>query len=124
FEDEHVKAAFVHAHDAGDPSAPGSIFAVAYPRMSLLGTEENTGIPKGGMGEVAAALARSARAKGVEIRTNAPVRRILVEGGQARGVVLDNGEVIRASTVVSNADPKRTYLSLVESDQLEPDFVR
>jgi phytoene dehydrogenase-like protein len=123
FEDDHVKAAFIHAHDAGDPSAPGSIFAVAYPRMSLLGNPENTGIPRGGMGAVAQAMARAARARNVELRTNAPVRKILIEDGRAIGVVLESGEVVRASTVVSNADPKRTYLSLVGPEQLDPAFV-
>src|SRR5262249_28999650 len=124
FEDAHVRTAFVHAYDAGDPRAPGSVFAVAYPRMSLLGTDENTGIPKGGMGQVAAALARSARAQGVEIRTDAPVRRGLVQRGRAVGVLLESGEEVRAAAVVSNADPKRTYLSLVEPADLEPNFLR
>ncbi len=123
FENERVRAAFVHAHDAGDPSAPGSIFAVAYPRMSLLGTPEYTGIPKGGMGQVARALADAARARGVEIRTSAPVAKIRVVAGKAVGVVLESGEEIAASRVVSNADPKRTYLALLDPTDLDPGFL-
>ena len=124
FEDERVRAYFINAQDAGDPSAPGSILSVAYIRSGVLGKPENRGIPKGGMGRVSEAMAKAAQARGVEIRTGVTVKRVLVEDGQARGVLLADGEEIRASIVVSNADPKRTYLSLVDPKDLDEGFVQ
>jgi phytoene dehydrogenase-like protein len=123
FEDPRIRAYFINAQDAGDPSAPGSVLSVAYIRSGILGKEENRGIPKGGMGKVSEAMARAAMARGVEIRTAVAVERVIVEGGQARGVRLADGREIRAAIVVSNADPKRTYLSLVEPRDLDESFV-
>jgi len=57
------------------------------------------------------------------IRTGAPVARITVRGGRATGVVLEDGEEIGATRVLSNADPKRTFLSLVNESDLPHDFV-
>ncbi len=81
-------------------------------------------VPQGGLGALTQALAAAAKAAGAEIRTGAGVARILVKGGAATGVVLESGEEITAKTIVSNADPKRTLLGLVEPMQLEPDFVQ
>ncbi len=78
---------------------------------------------RGGMGTLTAALASAARALGAEIRTGVEVSRVDVRDGQARGVVLSTGEEIFARAVVSNADPKRTFLSLVEPTELDPDFL-
>jgi phytoene dehydrogenase-like protein len=80
------------------------------------------GFAKGGNGSVSAAIASAARAFGAEIRTNAPVERVLVEGGRAKGVVLEAGEEIRADTVVSSADPRRTFLGLLGEKHLPADF--
>jgi len=124
FEDPRVRAYFINAQDAGDPSAPGSVLSVAYIRSGALGKPENRGIPKGGMGKVSEAMARVARARGAEIRTGVSVRKVLVEGGRATGVILEDGQEIRAAVVVSNADPKRTYLSLVDGKDLDETFVQ
>jgi phytoene dehydrogenase-like protein len=124
FTDPRIRAHFINAQDAGDPSAPGSILSVAYIGSGVLGKSENRGIPKGGMGKVAEAMAAAARDRGVEIRTGAPVRKVVVEGGRARGVLLEDGQEVRASVVVSNADPKRTYLSLVDPEDLEEPFLK
>jgi phytoene dehydrogenase-like protein len=67
-------------------------------------------------------MAAAARARGVEIRTGAPVRQVIVEGGRARGVRLEDGREVRAAAVVSNADPKRTYLGLVDPRDLDDGF--
>lgn len=123
FEDDRVKAFFVNAQDAGDPGAPGSVLSVAYIRSGALGKPENRGIPKGGMGRVSEAMAKAARARGVEIRLGVTVEKVLVEHGQATGVRLAGGEELRASVVVSNADPKRTYLSLVDPGDLDEGFL-
>jgi phytoene dehydrogenase-like protein len=76
----------------------------------------------GGMGAVTQAMAAAAAQAGAEIRCQAKVTRIGVEGGAARSVGLANGEEIRAKTIISNADPKRTLLELVDPVHLSPDF--
>ncbi|HXH07769.1 MAG TPA: NAD(P)/FAD-dependent oxidoreductase, partial [Vicinamibacterales bacterium] len=76
----------------------------------------------GGPGALAAAMASAARDAGAEIRTGAEVARILVDDARARGVQLASGETIAADVVLSNADPKRTLLDLVDPGDLEPAF--
>jgi phytoene dehydrogenase-like protein len=76
----------------------------------------------GGMGSITAAMASSGRKLGVEIVSSAPVARILVRDGQARGVVLEDGSEIAADLVLSNADPKRTFLGLLDASELPEDF--
>ena len=78
---------------------------------------------KGGLDALANAMAEAARGAGAEIRTGARVQRILVREGRAAGVVLDNGEEIPARAVVSNADPRRTLLDLVDPVDLDPSFL-
>ncbi len=80
------------------------------------------GYVEGGMGAVTQAMAAAARERGVEIRCNAEVAEILVEGGQTRGVRLIGGEVIRAKTVVSNATPEVTFRKLLAAGTLPPPF--
>jgi phytoene dehydrogenase-like protein len=77
---------------------------------------------KGGMGAITQALAAAVCAAGGTVRTGAPVARILVANGRAAGVVLASGEEIRARVVASNADPKRTFLGLVEAAHLDGEF--
>lgn len=79
---------------------------------------------RGGMGMLAAALAGAAREAGAEIRTGAEVRRILVRDGKAAGVKLFTGEEIDVPLVVSNADPRRTLLGLVDPAHVPPTFAR
>src|SRR5262245_38826380 len=69
---------------------------------------------KGGMGALTQALAKAATEAGAEIRTGADVERILIEKGRAVGVALTNGSEILAGAVVSNADPRRTFLQLID----------
>ncbi|OFW19991.1 MAG: hypothetical protein A3H97_22520 [Acidobacteria bacterium RIFCSPLOWO2_02_FULL_65_29] len=78
----------------------------------------------GGMGALADALASAAREAGAEIRTGAEVRQIIVRDGVASGVVLSTGEEIISPLVVSNADPRRTLLGLVDPIHLSPEFLR
>src|SRR5205085_9746065 len=77
----------------------------------------------GGMGAVTQAMASAAKKAGAEIRTSAGVAEIRVKDGAANGVVLATGEEISARAVISNADPKRTLLKLVDPTHLAPDFV-
>jgi len=77
----------------------------------------------GGMGAVTQAMAAAAQQAGAEIRNGAEVIEVRVKDGIASGVVLSSGEEISAKAVISNADPKRTLLKLVDPAQLSPDFV-
>jgi phytoene dehydrogenase-like protein len=79
-------------------------------------------LPAGGMGAVSQALSAAARGQGASVRTGARVTRILLDSGRAVGVELADGEQLRASAVVSNADPKTTFLHLVGAERLETDF--
>jgi phytoene dehydrogenase-like protein len=76
----------------------------------------------GGMGAVTQALASACRKAGTEILTAAPVAKVDVRDGRARGVLLEDGTEISARFVLSNADPKRTFLGLVEERELPADF--
>jgi len=76
----------------------------------------------GGMGSITQALASACRKLDVEILTSAPVARISVKDGRSQGVILDDGAEISSSLVLSNADPKRTFLGLVEERELPVDF--
>jgi phytoene dehydrogenase-like protein len=80
------------------------------------------GFVRGGMGMVAESIAASARRSGATLRANSSVEKILVRNGRACGVVLSGGEEIAASTVVSNLDPKRTFLDLIGERELDPEF--
>ena len=126
FESDIVKAALVHSGDVGDPRGVGTAYPsanLAGGSMDVLAEVGNTvGIVRGGMGSISASLAASATAHGVVIRTNADVEQVLVEDGRAVGVRLVDGSVVRARAVVSNADPKRTFLTLVRAGDLPADF--
>ena len=78
---------------------------------------------RGGMGTLSTALANAAREAGATIRTESEVRRIHSTAGRVTGVELASGEVIGAKIVASNADPKRTFLGLVEPEELGPEFL-
>jgi phytoene dehydrogenase-like protein len=75
------------------------------------------------MGGVSDSIRRSAEAFGCEIRTDAHVQRVLVNGGRFRGVVLENGEEIRAPIGVTAVHPKIAFLDLVGREELPADFV-
>lgn len=76
---------------------------------------------RGGLGALTQALAEAARGHGAEVRTGAPVQRIVVRDGRAAGVVLESGEEIAAAGVVSGTDPQRTLLGMIDPALLDPD---
>lgn len=80
------------------------------------------GLPMGGMGAISDAICSAAVSRGAEVRTNTAVNRILIENGRAFGVELQSGEKIYATAVLSNADPKRTFLGLVDAEHLNAEF--
>jgi phytoene dehydrogenase-like protein len=81
------------------------------------------GYPEGGMGAVSEAIAKSARSFGAEIRTKARVSRMLVRGGRIEGVVLDNGDELRAPLVVTTLHPKIAFLEHIPRNELPAEFV-
>lgn len=107
------------------PSAAGSGYVLLHHVMGMAGGARGVwGYVEGGMGALTQAMARSAQALGVEIRCDAPVAEILVEQGRACGVRLDDGEIIRARQLASNATAQVTFEKLVKADALPADFRR
>jgi len=105
------------------PRSPGSAYVMLHHYMGEIDGEFRAwGLPRGGMGGVSEAIAASARHFGAEIRTEAPVQEVLIERGRAAGVVLEGGEEIRCSTLVSSLDPKRTFEKLVAPENLPDEF--
>jgi phytoene dehydrogenase-like protein len=127
FESEALKATKSASGIIGTflgPRSPGTAYVLLHHYMGEIdGVFRAWGFAKGGNGSVSAAIAAAAREHGAEIRTGAPVARVLVRNGRASGVVLENGDEIRANVVVSGADPRRTFMDLVGSEHLPPAFV-
>jgi phytoene dehydrogenase-like protein len=128
FESEHVKTLFV-ANNVygmhGPPSRPGTALGLLFHLLSG-GQHETQGFfghVIGGMGSITEAMAAAARGFGADIRTSAPVASIEVAGGRARAVTLEDGTEVPARVVLSNADPKRTFLGLVDKRELPEDFL-
>jgi phytoene dehydrogenase-like protein len=108
----------------GGPRSPGTAYILLHHCMGgVAGHRGLWGFVRGGMGAVSEAIAASARAAGAEIRTSAPAAKVLVRNGRAYGVVLENGDEIEASAIASNADPKVTFLRLVDRRDLPDEFV-
>ena len=80
--------------------------------------------PRGGIGSFPSALASAATSQGAEIRTRSEVDRIIVRGGKVAAVALTSGEEIAARAIVSGADPKTTFLKLLDSANLGPEFLQ
>jgi phytoene dehydrogenase-like protein len=103
--------------------SPGTAYVLLHHYMGEIdGAFRAWGIPKGGTGGVAEAIASAARAAGAEIRTSAPVAEVRVRGGRARGVVLESGEEIEARAVLASTDAKVTFLDLLPAGTLDPAF--
>ncbi|MCH7721192.1 MAG: NAD(P)/FAD-dependent oxidoreductase, partial [Planctomycetes bacterium] len=104
--------------------SPGTAYVLLHHYMGEIdGAFRSWGFCRGGTGQLSLAIASAARSFGAQIRTEAPVQRILVEKQRTNGVVLPSGEEIRARTVVSGLDPHRTFLSLVGTEHLDDEFV-
>jgi phytoene dehydrogenase-like protein len=104
--------------------SPGTAYVLLHHYMGDIdGAFRSWGLSKGGTGTVSNAIAAAARAAGAEIRTEAPVSKILVENGTATGVVLENGDYHLANVVLSSVDPRLTFTKMVGHEQLPADFV-
>ena len=129
YESEKVKTLFLANNvygKHGGPYQPGSALGLLFHLLS--GGEHDQqgfyGHVMGGMGSITSAMAMAAEAFGAEIRTNSAVRQIDSRKGRVRSVVLEDGTEIRARIVLSNADPKRTFLGLIPESDLPGDFVQ
>src|SRR6516164_6596099 len=104
--------------------SPGTAYVLLHHYMGEIdGAFRSWGLSRGGTGAISNAIAGAAREAGAEIRTEAPISRILVQNEQARGVVLENGDEIRAHTVSSSVDPRLTFMKFVGAEHLPGDFV-
>jgi phytoene dehydrogenase-like protein len=129
FEDDRVKGALATQAVIGawcGPMSPGSAYVLMHHWIGeVAGHAGAWGWVRGGMGGVSRALARAAESAGAEIRVNAEVQRVAIDGGgRSVGVELSDGSLVRARRVVSNAHPITTYLDLVGEDRLPDDVVR
>jgi phytoene dehydrogenase-like protein len=106
------------------PHEPGTAYVMAHHSIGDVGDGHlgNWGFQEGGMGGVSSAIEAAARGFGAEVRVRARVARVLVEGGRAAGVVLDNGDELRASVIVSTLHPKTAFLDQVGREHLPDDF--
>jgi len=127
FESDEVKASLATSAVAGTmagPRTPGTAFVLGHHTLGDIGGQKGAwGWPRGGMGAISESLARAARHHGADVRTGAEVRQILVRDGRAIGVELADGRTLESRVVLSNADPKRTFLRLVRSEHLPSEFV-
>ena len=127
FENDLVKALFGFDAIVGNyasPYAAGSAYVMLHHAFGEVNGKKGVwGHAIGGMGAITQAMARAARGHGAEIETEAGVREVIVEGDRAAGVILDNGETIRAKYVVSGVNPKLLYTRLVPSGALAPEFL-
>jgi phytoene dehydrogenase-like protein len=127
FESPQVKGALAVNGVIGTwagPYEPGTAYVMAHHSIGDVGDGHlgNWGFQEGGMGAVSSAIEAAARELGAEVRLNAPVARVLVENGKAAGVVLENGDEIRAKVVVSTLHPKTAFLDQVGTEHLPADF--
>ena len=103
--------------------SPGTAYVLLHHYMGEIdGSFRAWGLPRGGTGAISEAIAAAAREAGVEIRTEAPIARVLVKNGRATGVVLENGDEISSRVVASTVDPRLTFLKLVGEQHLPAEF--
>jgi phytoene dehydrogenase-like protein len=129
FEDDRMRRMYLANNVYGmhaPPYMPGTALGLLFHLLSGGGDDVQGyyGHVIGGMGAIAEAMAASAREAGAEIRVDAPVARVDVRGGRAGGVTLEDGTELPARVVLSNADPKRTFLGMIEAGQLPDGFRR
>ena len=127
FESDLVKALFGFDAIVGNyasPYAAGSAYVMLHHAFGEVNGKKGVwGHAIGGMGAITQAMARAARGHGAEIEIDAGVREVIVEGDRAVGVILDNGEIIRAKYIASGVNPKLLYTRLVPAGGLAPEFL-
>ena len=107
------------------PDEPGTAYVMLHHSIGDVGDGHlgSWGYQQGGMGGVSDSIRKAAEAFGCEIRTGARVKKIVVRNGRAVGVVLDNGDELRAPVLVSCVHPKIAFLDMIDRHELPADFV-
>jgi phytoene dehydrogenase-like protein len=128
YESEQIKTMFLANNvygKHGGPYQPGTAIGLLFHLLSggEHGSQGFFGHVMGGMGSITQALSAAGRKRGVEIRTSSPVAQIEVRNGRARSVVLEDGTEVRGRMILSNLDPKRTFLKMLPSSDLPEDFL-
>jgi phytoene dehydrogenase-like protein len=104
--------------------SPGTAYVLLHHYMGEIdGAFRAWGFARGGTGAISNAIAGAAREAGAEIRTEAPIARILVKNGRAYGVALTNGDEIMADVISSSVDPRLTFVKMIEPGNLPDDFL-
>src|SRR5713101_310644 len=104
--------------------SPGTAYVLLHHYMGEIdGAFRSWGLSRGGTGAISNAIADAAREAGAEIRTEAPIARIILKNGQAKGVALANGDEIYADVISSSVDPRLTFMKMVGAEHLPTDFV-
>ncbi|WP_085810556.1 NAD(P)/FAD-dependent oxidoreductase [Sphingomonas sp. TZW2008] len=128
FEDDRIKAAFAFDAVVGNyagVSTPGSAYVLLHHVFGEVNGKYGAwGHSIGGMGAITQAMAAACVEEGVEITCDAPVARVLVDGGRAAGVRLESGEEIAGGIVAANVGPALLYRQMVEPSDLDADFRR
>jgi phytoene dehydrogenase-like protein len=126
FESDPIKAVYGFDGIVGNyasPYSPGSAYVLLHHVFGEVNGKKGVwGHAVGGMGAITQAMAKAAAARGADIRLNAGVREVIVEGGRAVGATTESGETFRAAAVISNLNPKLLYLKLIDSAALPPAF--
>jgi phytoene dehydrogenase-like protein len=104
--------------------SPGTAYVLLHHYMGEIdGAFRSWGFARGGTGAISNSIGDAARELGAEIRTQAPIARIIVKGGKAKGVVLQNGDEIYADVISSSVDPRHTFINFMEPGNLPDDFL-
>ncbi len=122
FESEEVKASFATDGIVGtfaSPQTPGTAYVLLHNVMGNIKGRGIWGYVQGGMGGVSQALANSAEAYNVKIMTKTPIDKVIIENGVAVGVKTADKKIYRSKIIISNADPKRTFLNFVGEEHLD-----
>ncbi len=128
FESEAVKAAFGFDAVVGNyasPDTPGSAYVLLHHVFGEVNGKKGAwGHAVGGMGAITQAMAKVCQGLGVEISLEAPVAKVLVDGGRAVGVRLESGEEVMGDSVIGNVGPRLLYDRMVDPADLPADFAR
>src|SRR5689334_7193966 len=104
--------------------SPGTAYVLLHHYMGEIdGAFRSWGLSRGGTGAISNSIASAAAEAGVEIRTESPIAKIILQNGTARGVVLENGDEIYADVVSSSVDPRLTFMKMIGEEHLPDDFV-
>ena len=128
FENDFVKGAFAFDGIVGnyaDSQTPGTADVLMHHAFGEVNGKKGVwGHAIGGMGAITQAMAKSAREKGVDVQTDAPVKKVIIEGARAVGVLLEDGRTLKARTIISNLNPSQLYNAMVDAEHLPEDFAR